>query len=112
MCGLFGITLSRLMNGGHVLLWPLFPNSVCYAFPTLVSQLNTSFGVAFKLSVLGVGPLSSCMNYVGLRLAIMRLETNPPLGKRFLRRLLRKSRRDIALWIEHNDKVFNHIQWA
>lgn len=81
MCGLFGITLSRLMKEGPVLLWPLFPSSVCYALPTLVSQLNTSYGVAFRLGVLGVGPLSSCMNYVGLRLGIMRLETITSLGK-------------------------------
>ena len=96
-------------------------NNVFYAFQTLVNQLSTNFGIAFKHGGHEDGPCSSCMSYVGLELATMIAFTKNNLlfGERILKKFYKKIKiwhllRSITLWtmwIERNDKVFNHEQW-
>ena len=57
-----------------------------------MNQSSTNFGIAFKLGGLGDGPLLSCMNYVGLELAIIIVLTlnKFSLGKGFQKNAVKK----------------------
>ena len=108
-----------LMNRGLVLRRLLSPNNVPFASQTQGKQSNTNLRIAFKLGGHGDGPRLLHMNFVGLELATMIvLITNKPcLGKGFLRNSAKDQNLAPStgytlwiIWIEGNDKVFNHEQ--
>ena len=70
-CGSFDIKHWHLLNGGLALHWRLFPSNVSYATHIRTNRSNTNFGTTFKLGRHRNGPHLSCMNFVGLVLAIM-----------------------------------------
>ena len=82
------------MNEGYTLPRCPFPSNVFLAFLTQSELVKHKFGIASKLCELGDGPLSSCMIYVGLGLAIMIafIGSKPSLVKRFLNRLPKRLR--------------------
>ena len=54
------------MNGGDTSLQRPFPSNVFFCFPNMSESVKHTFGIVFKLGELGNGPLSLCMNFVGL----------------------------------------------
>ena len=86
-----------------------------------MNQSNTRSRTVFKLGGLGDGPHLSCMSSMGLELVIMTILIGSKhcSMKEFPRNLVKKINiwhllHGITLWtvwIERNDKVFNHEQW-
>ena len=119
--GQYGTKRWRSMSGGPTLRWYPFPNNAPFAYQILVNRLNTNFGIVFKLGGCGDGPHSSCMRSVGLELAtmIVLIVNKHFFWERLPKKYGKKAKiwhllRGITMWIiwiERNDKVFNHEQW-
>ena len=76
LCGPFSTKRWSSTNGERRLHRHLFLNNAFLVYLILVSRSSTSFGIVSKLGGFGVGPPTSCMNFVGSGLAI----TTPSVG--------------------------------
>ena len=101
--GQYGTNLLPSMNGGHESLRSLFQSNASFASLTQVSLSNTNFGIASELGGHGDGPLSSCMNFVGLGLVTMTTSTgnNPHSGKGFLVNMVKRLKLGTSLGVLH-----------
>ena len=108
------------MSGGPTLHLPPFLNNASSASQTPMNQSNTYFGIAFKLGGHGGGPPTLCTSFVGFELEItIVFKGNKHFWRNNPKEIMQKANcwhllRGMTLyiiWIEHNDKVFNHEQW-
>ena len=107
------------MNGELVLCRHLSPTNVSFAFQTRANQSITNFGTTFKQGGRGDGPRLSCMNFVGLEFNYDNFNWKQAIFDEGIPKNYNKHikvwplLRGITLstiWIERNDKVFNHQQ--
>ena len=109
------------MNGGFTSHLHPFLSNVSSASLTRVSWINTKLGIVFKHGGLGDGSRSSCTSCArwGPTTTIASNGNKICLGERIWKKFCKQIKiwqllRGITLWtiwIERNDKAFNHKQW-